>query len=1120
MSIEVTNWLRGLGLEQYAAAFHDNDINSEILHELTTDDLIGLGVTSIGHRRKLLAAISALREAGTMPAPQMAPRAPPHHSLPAGIAPAERRQLTIMFCDLVGSTELATQLDPEDLRDIIAAYHRRVAEGVARYGGFTARLMGDGVLAYFGYPLAHEDDAERAVRGGLAIVEAIAGLGLAQPLQVRIGIATGLVVVGDLIGTGAGQEQTVTGETPNLAARLQTLAAPNAVIVSHSTRRLLGTLFEMEDLGPQSLKGFAGELRAWRVVGESGVESRFAALRTAETPLVGREEELDLLLRRWAQAKSGEGRVVLLSAEAGIGKSRLTEALVERIAPEKPGRLRYFCSPHHQDSALFPVIAQLERAAGFTRDATSSAKQEKLAALLGDSAAASDDLALIGELLSLSTMPASPTLELSPQGKKELTFEALLRQLEALTRKQPVLMVFEDLHWIDPTTRELFDRIIVRIENLPVLLIATIRPDFASPWTGQPHVTMLALSRLGRRDGAALVRQLVAKATALPLEIIEEIIERTDGVPLFLEEVTKLVLEAAISNTASGNAVPLPGTRLAVPPTLQASLMARLDRLGPAAREVAQIGAAIDRDFPYELLLAASQRGEAETRAALDGLVAAGLVFQRGTPPAAEYQFKHALIQDTAYGTLLRGPRRALHARIAAAIQEQSPRIVERSPEILAHHLTEAGELDSAATYWLEAGRRASGQSANIEAAAHLARGIAGLSGLAETPERIQQELVLQLALGPMLLSTRGYGSPETRRAYRRAAELAARLGDDRAHFAATWGLWITTHGGGREDEERLRHLGELVQIADRVADPELSLQAHHSAWATWVWGGEFVRSLDHVRQGIALYDPDKHRHHALMYGGHDPGVCGKGQSAMALWVLGYSDQAAQIAGEGIILAEGLGHVPSVLHSLWFAVAVGHLRRDLATARDYSERLLTLGHEHGLRQYQAVGGIFHGWALMQSGSGDEGLAELRSCIGRYGATSWTMLGLFRAMLAEAELLSGNFQQAEEALTGTEEVGNRWWWAEFLRLRGDLHRSGSVRDKAAAEQSYREAIAVARGQQAKALELRAATGLVRLWRDEGRPYEARDLLAPIYGWFTEGLDTPDLVEAKALLASLT
>jgi predicted ATPase len=393
------------------------------------------------------------------------------------------------------------------------------------------------------------------------------------------------------------------------------------------------------------------------------------------------------------------------------------------------------------------------------------------------------------------------------------------------------------------------------------------------------------------------------------------------------------------------------------------------------------------------------------------------------------------------------------------------------------------------------------------------------LSELAETPERLQQELALQLALGPVLLSTRGYGAPEARRAYRRAAELAARLGDDRARFAATWGLWITTHGGGREDEERLRHLGELVQIADRIADPELSLQAHHSAWATWIWGGEFVRSQDHVRQGIALYDPDKHRHHALMYGGHDPGVCGKGQSAVALWALGYPDQAVQTAREGIVLAEGLRHVPSVLHSLWFAAAVCHLRRDLATTRDYSERLLTLGREHGLRQYQAIGGIFHGWALMQSGSGEEGLAELRSCVGRYGATSWTMLGLFRAILAEAEHLSGNFELAEEALAGTEEVGNRWWWAEFLRLRGDLQRSGSGRDRAAAEQSYREAIAVARGQQAKALELRAAIGLVPLRRDQGRHAEARDLLAPVYGWFTEGFDTPDLKDAKALLDQL-
>jgi class 3 adenylate cyclase len=1118
MPIEITHWLRGLGLEQYARAFRDNDIDSEILVELTPDDLIGLGVTSIGHRRKLFAAIAALREVGTTSDNAQAPRETPGHSEPADIARAERRQLTIMFCDLADSTELAVRLDPEDLREIIAAYHRRVSEVLSRYGGFVAKFMGDGVLAYFGYPQAHEDDAERAVRAGLAIVGAIAGLGLAQPLQVRVGIATGLVVVGDLIGSGAAQEQAVVGETPNLAARLQGLAAPNAVIVADSTRRQIGTLFELHDLGPQALKGFAGGPRAWRIAGESGVQSRFAAFRTAETPLVGREEELDLLLRRWVQIKSGEGRVVLLSAEPGIGKSRLIEALVERIAGEDHARLRYFCLPHRQDSALFPIISRLERAAGFAHSDLPAAKRDKLAALLGDVNSAADDLSLIAELLSLPTTAVSSTLELSPQRKQELTFEALLRQLEALAHLRPVLMVFEDLHWIDPTTRELLDRTIGRVERLPVLLIATFRPEFASPWTGQPHVTMLALPRLGRRDGAALVRQLIAKAPAVPPEIIEEIVERSDGVPLFLEEVTKVVVEA-VSNPAAVSTAPLPGMRLAVPPTLQASLMARLDRLGPATRELAQIGAAIGRDFSYDLVLAASQRGAAETWAALDRLVAAGLVFQRGTPPAAEYQFKHALVQDTAYGTLLRGPRQALHARIAEALRQGSPQTVERSPEILAHHLTEAGELDGASSCWLEAGRRASGHSANSEAAAHLARGIAALSGLAETPERIRRELALQLALGPVLLSTRGSGSPETRRAYRRAAELAALLGDDRARFAATWGLWITTRGGDREDQERLRHIGELVQIADRIADPELSLQAHHSAWATWLFAGEFGRSQDHIRQGIALYDPDKHRHHALMYAGHDPGVCGRGQGAVSLWALGYPDQAVQTAREGIILAEGLGHVPSLLHALWFAAAVCHLRRDLATARDYSERLLTLGRKHGLENYQTVGGIFHGWALMQSGSREEGLAKLRSCVGRYGATAWTMLGLFRAMLAEAELLSGNFEHAEEALAGTEQVGNRWWRAEFLRLRGDLQSSGPVRDSGGAEQSYRKAIAVARGQQAKSLELRAAIELVRLLRDAGRPDEARDLLAPLCGWFTEGLATPDLVKAKALLASL-
>ena len=663
MSIDVTEWLTSLGLEQYAAAFRDNDIDGEVLPELTAADLTELGVASIGHRRKLLAAIAAL---------SVEPAAAVIASTPVAATPreesaAERRLLTIMFCDLVGSTELATRLDPEDLREVIGLYHRTAADVLSRFGGFVAKYMGDGILAYFGYPQAHEEDAEQAVRAGLEIARAVGRLALAQRLEVRLGIATGLVVVGDLLGAGAAQEQSVVGETPNLAARLQALAGPNGIVIADGTRRQIGSLFEMRDLGPQELKGFAGATQAWQVLGESGVASRFEALRSAETPLVGRDEELDLLLRRWSQARDGEGRVVLISAEPGIGKSRLTEAVEERIA-EPHVRLRYFCSPHHTDSALYPIIGQLEHAAGFARDDDAPAKRAKLAAVLDG--AGENDATLLADLLSISPVD-SPIASPTPQQKKDGTFEALLRGLDRLSARGPVLMLFEDAHWIDPTTLELLDRTLARVEHLPVLLIATFRPEFQPHWVGQAHVTMMTLPRLGRRDGAALVRRLAANAAVLPADIVDEIIERTDGVPLFLEEVTKVVLEAA-SGAASAAVATIPGARSAVPATLQASLMARLDRLGPAAREIAQTGAAIGRDFSYELVTAVAQRGEAEACAALEQLVAAGLVFQRGAPPAAEYQFKHALVQDTAYGTLLRGPRQALHARIAAAIETRA----------------------------------------------------------------------------------------------------------------------------------------------------------------------------------------------------------------------------------------------------------------------------------------------------------------------------------------------------------------------------------------------------------------------------------------------------------------
>jgi class 3 adenylate cyclase len=791
--MDIGGWLRGLGLERYEQAFRENEIDLRVLPELTADDLKELDVAAIGHRRLLLKAIADLAAGAGRAAAEDVPAASPAKAP----AEAERRQLTVMFCDLVGSTPLSTRFDPEDLREIVGAYHRCVADTVGRFGGFVAKYMGDGVLIYFGYPEAHEDDAERAVRAGLAVIDAVGRLATQEPLNVRIGIATGLVVVGDLIGAGAAQERGVVGETPNLAARLQALARPGTLVVADATRRQLGTLFEIEDLGLQPLAGFAEPQRAWRVAGESGVASRFEALRSGTTPLVGRDEELDLLLRRWQQAKSGEGRVVLVSGEPGIGKSRLTAALSQHIESEPHTRLRYFCSPHDQESALHPFIGQLERAAGFARDDTATTKLDKLEALLDDGAEPGD-LSLIAEMLSLSGGEHFPLLDLSPQRKKERTLAALLRQLQALARRQPVLMIFEDLHWIDPTSRELLDLTVERIAALPVLLVATHRPEFQPPWVGQSQVTVIALNRLGRNEGATLVHRLAGNLGALPPDIVDEIVERTDGVPLFVEELTKAVLEAgADRGYVSISAVP--PSALAVPATLHASLLGRLDRLGPSARNVAQVGAAIGRDFSHQLLAAAVPLAEPELQEALRRLVEAGLIFQRGAPPTAEYLFKHALVQDTAYSTLLRGPRQALHRRIAEALEQRSPDFVETRPEIVAHHYSEATIADKAITYWHLAGKLSVAKSAVHEAVAQLRRGLSLLDGLAETRERHQLELDIHVTLTQALMAGKGYANPETVAVLERANRLVTETGavGTPLHFSVLYGLWLLTSTAG-----------------------------------------------------------------------------------------------------------------------------------------------------------------------------------------------------------------------------------------------------------------------------------------------------------------------------------
>jgi class 3 adenylate cyclase len=1110
MSNNVADLLHRLGLEQYAPAFAANDIDGEILPELTADDLIGLGIASIGHRRRLLAAIAALRGDVPQAATETAPAA---DAVSGG---AERRQLTVMFSDLVGSTALSARFDPEDLREVIGAYHRCVADTVAPFAGFVAKYMGDGVLIYFGYPEAHEDDAERAIRAGLAVIDAIGRLAAVEPLNVRLGIASGLVVVGDLIGAGAAQERGVVGETLNLAARLQGLAAPDTLVIADSTRRQIGALFEIDDLGQQALAGFSEPQRAWRIVGESGVLSRFEALRSVAAPLVGRDEELDLLLRRWQQVKAGEGRVVLVSGEPGIGKSRLGAALSQAIESEPHTRLRYFCSPYHQDSALYPFIVQLERAAGLARDDTVEQKLGKLRALLAPGAAGDDEIALLADLLSPPNSAAE--LNLSPQRKREKLFEALLHQLATLARGRPVLMVFEDAHWIDPTSRELLDLTFDRASQMPVLIVVTFRPEFQHAWSGQPHVTMLGLNRLGEHDGAALVERL-SRDAGLARETVDEIVERADGIPLFVEELTKAVLETGERHhriAAVLAASPLP--ELAIPATLHASLIARLDRLGPVAKEVGQIGAVLGREFGYDLIEEVAQRPAAELQAGLGRLAEAGLLFCRGVAPQSTYLFKHALVQDAAYGTLLRASRQELHARVAAALERHFADLVQRQPELLAHHLTAAGDTERAVDQWLKAGQYAAQRSAHHEAMRHFERGLSTLAALPEGVARDRREIELQLARGLSLFTTEGFGAVGALEIYSRARELAESRGDPRQLFMAVYGLWQSANGRGGMIECR-KFSDRLQQLTADDADEELRLQAHHSAWTTCLFSGEPAAAREHCEAGRRIYDPERHRLHRQLFGGHDPGACAGYMGAQAHWLLGHPDTGLTIGREALALAERIAH-PFTLGTTLVMNAMLHLDRDepeVALRRIEAAEALVAEQRIGLVLEPL---ILHGTVITAQGAFEEAVACLRDGLARPQAARLRPYGLAR--LAEALSQQGEHEEAlaavRQGLDAQERTGQRRWDPELHRLKGVVLVGRNRLEEA--ETAFQEALRAARRQQAKSYELRAATSLARLWGEQGRRTEALHLLAPVYGWFTEGLDTADLKDAKALLDHLT
>jgi class 3 adenylate cyclase/predicted ATPase len=1110
--MDVAAWLQGLGLERYAPTFREQEIDWDALPKVTAEDLKDLGVVLAGHRRKLLDAITALGGEASADGTVV-------FRTEQAATDGERRQLTIIFCDLVDSTPLSARLDPEDLREVIAAYHRIVADVVGEFDGFVSQYAGDGVLAYFGYPQAHEDDAERAVWAGLRIVEAVGRLEVkgVEP-QVRVGIATGLVVVGSLIGVGSSQEQASVGETPNVAARLQTMAEPNAVVVDMRTRLLVGDLFEHRDLGSFDLKGIAAPVPVSQVVRPSSIESRFEALRgSVLTPLVGRDEELDLLWRRWSRAKGEDGQIVLMAGEPGIGKSRVATAFMERLRLEPHVRLRYFCSPYRQDSALYPFIDQLGRASQFARDDSPEIRLRKLEALLARADAPSEDVALLADLLSLPDSERHALPKLSAPRKKERTLEALIRQLEGLARQAPVVMVFEDAHWIDPTSRELLDLTVDRVRSLPVLLIVTFRPEFQPPWTGQPQVTMLALNRMDRRDRAALVVQ-IAGGKALPADVIAQIVERTDGVPLFVEELTKSILESGLLRAEADRYV-LDGTLppFSIPTSLHASLLARLDRLA-SVRLVAQIGAAIGREFSFGLLRLVSRLPEDELQAALDRLVGSELVFQRGTPPDAVYTFKHALVQDAAHGSLLHSLRRQLHAQIARALEIHVPELMDSQPEVFARHYTEAGLADKSVAYWGKAGHRSISRSAMAEAATQFDKALDQLALLPDDLERQRQELELRSALGAVLRGVKGQAAAETGQAYARARELWEQLGSPSEFFQIPYGQSLYHMVRGELDlAQRLDQ--DLLSLSRQRDDSAGLVLGHVSSGRNLMLVGKFALSRSHLEAGLALHDPISH--HSL---GHQAGIHPSSLAYLGnvLFCLGFPDQAMAQSNMAIAKAQRLGHPQSLAVNLAVSARLLSLVGDNATLGERVDQLVAVTTEHGFPYWCAQGAIYRGWFQVNNGEVTEGISLLRSGLAAYratGAEAW--MPHYLALLARACERGGQIEEAcsllDDALLISTRTGECWFAAELNRHKGELLlRQGK---SAVAEELYVIALKIAREQDARLWELRAAASLARLRRDQGRHRDARELLVPIYGWFTEGFGTSDLREAKALLDEL-
>jgi len=1128
MNDRVSAWLEHLGLGTYRETFQENAITWDVLPELNQGDLEALGVL-LGHRKQLLRAIAQLSphadvlSAGPLPSavsPDASP-APPERDQ------AERRQLTVLFCDFVDSTALSRRVDPEDLQEIIRRFLDACSQAIGRFNGYIAKYMGDGMLVYFGYPRAHENDAERAVHAGLAILNIVTKLQQDNPhpefsMAARIGIATGHVVVGELMGQDTAKERSVFGETPNLAARLQGLAQPNQLVIDPVTKRLVGKAFDIADLGALSLKGFDTPVHAWQVLSARLSASRFESYRSSHlTNFVGREQEIGLLLGRWREAVGGEGQVVLLCGEAGIGKSRLTHSLCDRLVEERYQTIQFQCSPYHTNTALYPAINFLRQAADLADQDIAQEQLNKLGVMAREGGIDNQDtVSLLAELLSIRGDPRYPPLMMSAEKRKDMTLEALVHYVQRLAVHFPLLFIVEDAHWLDPTTLDLLTRIIDRIRQMRLLLVITFRPDFKPVWADYSHVTFLTLSRFPRRQSAELVAALTG-GKALPPEVQEAILAKTDGVPLYIEALTENVVKSGLL-TEGNDSYTLKGPlkELPIPDNLQALLMERVDRLG-AAKDIVQTGAAIGREFSYELVRATVEMPDSQLRQALDLFVASGLVFQEGEIPLATYHFKHALVQDAAYSTLPKKPRRVLHARIAKALERRFAERVTREPELLAYHYEQAGLAGPAVEYWHRAARRDAERSANIEALHHFDRALDLLKDLPQGPERNALELELLLARGAPMLSVRGYASDDMGENYRRAKDLLQETSGSAHQFLAIKGLWVFHLVRGQIAEacslaENLRSLATKEQISDLLID------AHHLSGSTYFFLGRFDEAKHHLLTAISLDDPNQHRSLALRYG-QDPGITARVLLARTLWILGEVEQAEMLALEAIRMARAAEHPYTLVFTLVFLSRIYSAVRNATRTLELTDEAIAVSTQYSFALGLAWATSSQGWAMAETGQ-EEGLGKLLHGLSATRDTGGTLDNTFTlALLAEIDLRNNRIDEGlatiEEAQKLAVTGGELFWHAELLRLKGELLLGQSDQSVHAAEECLCEALKIAQDQHAKMLELRAATSLARLWRKLNKLDDAKRILKSVYSRFTEGVDNRDLIEAKTVLAQL-